>query len=110
VNGTFTTIPGREHPGCTDEDKFASANTGTWNGVWTRKVTGDFDYNPDAEMTDDATWVDFLGAFFGLSPAEADAVPTTSYEFDYYNECGDQWRDAFYSGTSFQSGTIDDCS
>jgi hypothetical protein len=33
VHGTFTTIPGREQPGCTDEDTFASASTGTWNGA-----------------------------------------------------------------------------
>ena len=65
VHGTFTTIPGREQPGCTDEDTFASANTGTWNGVWTRKVTSDmagFDSDPDAEMPASGTWAGFLTA------------------------------------------------
>ena len=89
VNGTYTTIPGREHPGCDDEGTFSSADTGTWNGVWTRKVTSEmpgFDYNPDAEMPSSGTWADFLTAFFGLAPS-ADP-PTTSYEFDYYSSCG----------------------
>ncbi len=66
-----------------------------------------FDYNPDAEMPASGTWPDFLTAFFGLDPG-ADP-PTTSYEFDYYNDCGDHWRDSFYGGASIGSGTIDDC-
>ena len=110
VNGTFTTIPGREHPGCTDEGIFDSADTGTWNGVWTRHITSDltgFDYDPDAEVPATATWADFLTEVFGLEPT-ADP-PTTSYEFDYYNACGDHWRDSFYGTSSIGSGTIGDC-
>jgi hypothetical protein len=66
-----------------------------------------FDYDPDAEMPASGTWADFLTAAFGLDPG-ADP-PTTSYEFDYYNDCGDHWRDSFYGGASIGSGTIDDC-
>jgi len=58
-------------------------------------------------MPASGTWPDFLTAFFGLDPG-ADP-PTTSYEFDYYNDCGDHWRDSFYGGASIGSGTIDDC-
>jgi hypothetical protein len=110
VNGTFTTIPGAEHPGCNDEVDFAAADTGTWNGVWTRKVTADmpgFDYNPDTTMPASGTWSAFLTAVFGL-PAGADPA-TTSYEFDYYNDCDDHWRDSSYAGNSVGSGTIGNC-
>jgi hypothetical protein len=110
VNGTFTTIPGREHPGCNDEDDFTSASTGTWNGVWTREVTSNmagFDYHPDAAVPTSGTWAAFLTAVFGLGPTADPA--TTSYEFDYYNQCGDHWRDSFYAGDFIGSGTIDDC-
>lgn len=110
VNGTFTTKPGRQHPGCADAANFNSADTGTWNGVWTRKVTPDmqgFDYNPDATMPASGTWGAFLTAAFGLA-AGADPA-TTSYEFDYYNSCGDHWRDSYFGTTSVGSGTIGDC-
>jgi hypothetical protein len=117
VKGTFTTVPGTHHPGdCTHT--FDSPDTGTFNGVWTRQVTSDmdegFDYNPDAQMPATGSWVDFLGAFFGLPPSIADpnsptAAPTLSYEFDYYNSCGDHWRDAFYDGASSGGGSIGDC-
>jgi len=75
-------------------------------------MTG-FDYNPDATSPDE-TWVGFLGAVFGLPPAIADPngatpAPTISYEFDYYNACGDHWRDSFYAGAFHASGSILDC-
>ena len=109
-NGTFKTIAGAEHPGCTDETEFSGVDNGTWTGVWTRKVTSDmlgFDYNPDAKLPASGSWSDFLVAAFGLAP---DANPdTTSYEFDYSNECGHHWRDSFYNGSSVGSGTIADC-
>ena len=111
LNGTFTTIPGRQHPGCEDAGTFAAADHGTWNGVWTRKVTKDmpdFDYNPGASMDGVVTWNDFLNKVFGL-PANVDP-PTISYEFDYYNSCGDHWRDSYYGNTSIGSGTIKNCS
>ena len=110
MNGTFTTIPGAQHPGCEDPADFDSADTGTWNGIWTRKVTSGlagFDYNPDGSMAGVETWSDFLTEFFGLDPA-ADP-PTISYEFDYYNACDDHWRDSFYGASSIGSGTIGDC-
>jgi hypothetical protein len=115
VHGTFTTIAGRHHPGdCTHT--FASADTGTFNGVWTRHITADlegFDYNPDAVAADE-TWVGFLTKVFGISveaadPNSANPAPTTSYEFDYYNSCGNHWRDAFYNGASAGGGFIADC-
>jgi hypothetical protein len=106
LNGTFTAIVGRQHPGCTDAGSFTKATKGTWNGVWTQKVTGAFDYNPDAAMPADPSWDSFLNAVFGVSLADTTFV---SYEFDYYDSCHDHWRDANYSGTSQQSGTIGDC-
>jgi hypothetical protein len=110
VNGTYTTIPGRQHPGCEDAGTFESEDTGKWNGVWARKVTSDmpgFDYNPDAVMPASGAWADVFTAFFGLAP-DVDP-PTISYEFDYYNSCGDHWRDSYYDGASVGSGTIGDC-
>ena len=118
VHGTFTTVPGAHHPGdCANT--FDSADTGTFNAVWTRKITSNmegFDYNPDAAMpaSTSGSWVDFLGAFFGLpasiaDPNGANPAPTLSYEFDYYNSCGDHWRDALYSTASSTSGSIGDC-
>jgi hypothetical protein len=108
VNGTFTTQTGAQHPGCEDAGLFdANPESGTWNGVWTQQITGDFDYNPDAEMPADPTWDNFIAAFFGSSAT----VTFSSYEFDYYLDCGEvafHWRDAFY-GSSQQSGTIGDC-
>ena len=64
------------------------------------------DYNPDAAMPADPSWDSFLNAVFGVSLADTTFV---SYEFDYYDSCHDHWRDANYSGTSQQSGTIGDC-
>jgi hypothetical protein len=66
-----------------------------------------FDYKPDASMQGVVTWNDFLTKFFGL-PAGIDPV-TTSYEFDYYNSCGNHWRDSYFGGASVGSGTIGDC-
>jgi hypothetical protein len=116
VKGTFTTVPGTHHPGdCANT--FDSADTGTFNGVWTRQVTSDmqdFDYNPDAAMPASGSWVDFLGALFGLpasiaDPNGANPAPTLSYEFDYYNACDDHWRDASYATTFSAGGSIGDC-
>ena len=45
LNGAFTAILDRQHPGCTDSGTFTKATKGTWNGVWTQKVSGKFDYN-----------------------------------------------------------------
>ena len=107
LHGTFTAIVGRQHPGCTDSANFATATTGTWNGVWTQQVVGTFDYNPDATMPADPSWDGFLTAVFGVTLADTTFV---SYEFDYY-ACGGtfHWRDANYNGVSQQSGTIGDC-
>lgn len=105
VNGTFTTVPGAHHPGDCG-NTFDSADRGTFNGVWTRKITGAFDYNPDADMPTSGTWDDFIAAFFG----SAATVTDVSYEFDYYNTCGDHWRDAAYPyPTIVSTGSIGDC-
>jgi hypothetical protein len=115
VHGTFTTVPGTHHPGdCANA--FDSADAGTFNGVWTRHITFDlagFDHNPDAVPADDS-WVGFLTKVFGITeeaadPNSANPAPTTSYEFDYYNACGDHWRDSFYGGNFIGSGSIDNC-
>jgi hypothetical protein len=115
AHGTFVTVPGAHHPGDCGST-FDSADDGTFNGVWTRKVTHEmsgFDYNPDAVPAGNS-WVDFLGAVFGLpvsisDPNAATPAPTTSYEFDYYNTCGDHWRDAFYDGAFEGGGSIRNC-
>ena len=65
-------------------------------------------------MPASGSWVDFLGDVFGLpasiaDPSGADPAPTLSYEFDYYNECGDHWRDAYYDGAYSGGGSIEDC-
>ena len=92
VHGTFTTVPGTHHPGdCTNT--FDSADAGTFNGVWARSISGNFDYNPDAAMPASGTWDDFIAAFFAPN-GETPTVTDKSYEFDYYNACGDHWRDA----------------
>jgi len=115
-NGTFTTIAGAHQPGnCAAT--FDAADAGTFSGVWTRQVTHDmtdFDYHPDAEMPASGSWVDFLGAVFGLpasiaDPSGATPAPTLSYEFDYYNECGNHWRDAYYGGAYSGGGSIQSC-
>jgi Collagen triple helix repeat (20 copies) len=107
LHGTFTAIVGRQHPGCADSGTFATPTEGTWNGVWTQQVVGNFDYNPDAAMPADPSWDSFLTAVFGVTLADTTFV---SYEFDYY-ACGGtfHWRDANYNGSSQQSGTIGDC-
>src|SRR5436309_10636347 len=87
VDGTFTTVPGAHHPGdCANT--FDSADTGTFNGVWTRKISGSFDYNPDAALPASGSWDDFIAKVFaghGESPTVTDVL----YEFDYYNGCSD---------------------
>jgi hypothetical protein len=108
VKGTYTTVPGAHHPGECDET-FDSADTGTFNGVWTRKITGDFDYNPDAVLPASGTWDAFIEAVF--SPGgESPTVTDISYEFDYYNACGHHWRDAAYPYPNItSSGFIGNC-
>jgi hypothetical protein len=107
VDGTFTTIPGAHHPGdCANA--FDSADRGTFNGVWTRKVSGNFDYNPDAAMPASATWDDFISKAFAGN-GESPTVNDISYEFDYYNACGDHWRDAANPSPIVDSGSIGDC-
>lgn len=57
-------------------------------------------------MPASGTWDAFLAAFFGNSATVTDM----SYEFDYYNACGDHWRDAAYPYPNFSgSGFIDNC-
>jgi hypothetical protein len=108
VDGTFTTVVGAHHPGdCTNA--FDSADIGTFNGVWTRKVTGEFDYNPDAAMPASGSWDDFIAAAFAGN-GESPTVTDISYEFDYYNACGDHWRDAAYPYPNIvDSGSIGNC-
>jgi len=109
LNGTFTAVPGTHHPGdCTSA--FSSADEGTFNGVWTKKVSGDFDYNPDAAMPASGSWADFITNVFAGN-GENPTVDDVSYEFDYYNACGDHWRDAANPYPNMQgSGSIGDCS
>jgi hypothetical protein len=108
VDGTFTTVPGAHHPGdCANT--FDSADTGTFNGVWTRKVSGSFDYNPDAALPASGSWDDFISKVFAGN-GESPTVTDISYEFDYYNTCGDHWRDAAYPyPTIVDSGSIGNC-
>jgi hypothetical protein len=108
VDGTFTTIPGRHHPGdCANT--FDSADTGKFNGVWTKKMSGSLDYNPDAAMPASGSWDDFIAKVFAGN-GESPTVDDTSYEFDYYNTCGDHWRDAAYPyPTIVDSGSIGNC-
>jgi hypothetical protein len=115
VNGRFTTVSGADHPGdCANA--FDSADKGTFSGVWTRHIASSlagFDYDPDATPTG-SDWVGFLTSVFHIGteaadPNSATPAPTTSYEFDYYNACGDHWRDAFYGGAFTGGGSIGDC-
>jgi hypothetical protein len=96
-----------QHPGQCNGTTFDSADVGRFSGVWTKSITmaGAADYNPDAAVPASGTWDDFIAAFFGSGATVADE----SYEFDYYNACGDHWRDAFYSGAFTGSGSIGDC-
>jgi hypothetical protein len=108
----FTAIVGRQHPGCTDAANFLSATKGTWNGVWTQKVSGEFDYNPDVTIdASTASWDDFIAHVFGDDGDRNPTVTFVSYEFDY-DACGFHCRDAQYSpdDPSNQSGTIGDSS
>jgi hypothetical protein len=42
--------------------------------------------------------------------ASRPTVTDTSYEFDYYNACGNHWRDAAYPyPTIVDSGSIGNC-
>lgn len=103
-SGTFVTVVGAHHPGdCANT--FDSQDTGTFNGIWTREIAGDFDFKPTATVPASGSWDDFLAAFFGASATVTD----TSYEFDYYNACGDHWRDAFYGGSFTGGGSIGNC-
>ncbi len=115
LNGTYTTIIDAHDPGSgssCDGDQFSSQQSGPFNGVWTMKVTitgaDPVDYNPDAQP-EGSTWDDFLTAVFGVDSSDSH-VTTTSYEFDYYNSCGDHWRDSQYNdGTFYSSGGIGIC-
>ena len=112
LDGAFTAIVGRQHPGCADAANFTKATKGTWNGVWTQKVSGEFDYNTDATIdASSVTWDDFIAHVFGDDGDRNPTITFVSYEFDYYDSCGDHWRDAQYdpNSPSNQSGTIGDC-
>jgi hypothetical protein len=108
VHGTFTTVSGAHHPGdC--ENTFDSADSGTFNGVWTKQISGDFDFNPDATFPASGSWDDFIHSYFAAN-GESPTVKDLSYEFDYYNACGDHWRDAAYPYPSIvDNGSIGDC-
>ena len=59
-------------------------------------------------MPASGSWDDFITAFFA-APGESPTVTETSYEFDYYNACGDHWRDAAYPYPNIlDSGSIKD--
>ena len=108
VHGTFTTIPGAHHPGDCANTFDNVPDQGKFNGVWTRQISGDFDYDPDATMPSSGSWDDFIGAFFARN-GESPTVKDLSYEFDYYN-CGFHWRDAAYPYPNIvDSGSIGDC-
>jgi hypothetical protein len=102
--GTFTTIPGAHLAtnGPCGEETYTSAQEGTFSGVWTQRVSGDFDYDPAAAIPDGATWDEFMAAVFA-----GGTLTHVSYEFDYHNACGDHWRDAD-SGAA-PGGTIGNC-
>lgn len=110
LNGSYTTIPGAHDPGCAGT-AFTSAQTGTFNGVWTMKVTidgtGPVDYNPEAQPSG-PSWDQFLTAVFGVDSNDSH-VSTVSYEFDYKNTCHDHWRDSYYGGSFYSSGGISNC-
>ena len=59
-------------------------------------------------MPASGTWDAFISAFFAPH-GETPTVADVSYEFDYYDACGDHWRDAQYVSGAQQSGTIGDC-
>ena len=104
--GTYTTIAGKRFAtnGPCGTGTYTSAQTGEVEGVWTRKVSGNLDYKPFAEPSG-SDWDSFITSHFGPSATVTDVA----YEFDYYNDCNDHWRDA-YDGTTFSgSGSIGNC-
>jgi len=103
--GTYSTVVGAEHArnGDCEADSYSRKQTGPFSGVWTQKVTGDFDYNPAAVPAGDS-WDQYLEAVFDVRLAGTTFV---GYEFDYYNSCGDHYRDATLGQAP--SGTIGDC-
>jgi hypothetical protein len=54
------------------------------------------------------TWDEFIARFFTSETGPLPTVDFLSYEFDYYEACGDHWRDAQYNPPtgSQQYGTI----
>ncbi|MGN6430668.1 MAG: hypothetical protein ACTHNB_08045 [Gaiellaceae bacterium] len=108
LHGKFTTIPGAHHPGDCANQFDSSPETGDFNGVWTRSISGDFDYNPDATIPASGSWDDFIHAVFAAN-GQSPTVTDVSYEFDYY-VCGFHWRDAAYPYPNIvDSGSIGDC-
>jgi hypothetical protein len=113
MNGTFTTVTGGQHPGCADAGLFVDdPESGVWQGIWTQKVTGNFDYNPNASMPANPSFDNFIAEFFTASGGPPD-VTHISYEFDYYLVCAlpgsMHWRDQSYGGAITSEGTIGDC-
>ena len=104
AKGTYTTIAGKHFAtsGPCGSGTYSSAQTGKFNGVWTQKVTGAYDYNPDATIPADPSWDDFVSAVF-----PGGTLQHVSYEFDYYNSCGNHWRDA--DNGAAPGGTITNC-
>ena len=79
MNGTFTTVTGGQHPGCEDAGLFVDApESGMWQGIWTQKVTGNFDYNPNATMPADPTFDNFIAEFFTASGGAPDGGRTSA--------------------------------
>ncbi len=73
MNGTFTTVTGGQHPGCEDAGLFVDATEdGVWQGIWTQKVTGNFDYRPESTMPADPTFANFITEFFTAPGGSAD--------------------------------------
>jgi Collagen triple helix repeat (20 copies) len=107
-SGQYTTIPGKHFAtnGPCGLGTYTSAQTGHYDGVWTKKVTGVSDFQPFTDDGETGTWDEFLTAHFGTGTTVTDV----GYEFDYYSNCSnDHWRDA-YDGTTFSgSGTIANC-
>ena len=104
ANGSYVTIAGKHFAtgGPCGTGTYTSAQKGTFNGVWTQKITGAYDYNPDATLSADPTWDEFLDKVF-----HGGTLTHVSYEFDYYNSCGDHWRDS--SNGAILVGEIGDC-
>ena len=113
VQGTFTSIVGTHFPANTDSSEscgqgqnvFTKQVTGTFNGSWTKILTGGV-FNPDATCgeNDCATWQGFIDTYFNGASAAHD-----SYEFNYYDSSCEHWRDSDRSGSpSAPSGNITD--